>query len=131
MVRPPPSCCFFTAGIAVPDTRQGILCVTRTDRFAPALFQKGLKSDRVVYLKGGNERTVLTCFEEGLRHAGLGPAVLPMIASRRLQCSGTTPSPYVALQKTEAADFAQPTAATTRCSYWVGRDRGQRTAGSA
>lgn len=52
-----------------------------------------LNSDRVIYLEGGDEKTVLACFEEGLRHGGLGAAVaevarLPMTASRRLQLAG-------------------------------------------
>jgi hypothetical protein len=54
--------------------------------FAPALSQ----SDYVIYLEAGDEKTVLACFEEGLRHGGLGAVVaevahLPMTASRRLQ----------------------------------------------
>ena len=84
----------------------------------------GLKSDRVIYLEGGDDKTVLACFEEGLRHGGLGAVVgevarLPMTASRRLQLaaegSGTI---GIALRRwrrqTEASDFGQPTAATTR-----------------
>ncbi len=45
----------------------------------------------VIYLKGGEEKTVLDCFEEGLRRVGLDAVVaevarLPMTASqRRLQ----------------------------------------------
>lgn len=99
-------------------------CVTRPDLFAPALSQAGLKSDRVIYLEGGDDKTVLACFEEGLRHGGLGAVVaevarLPMTASRRLQLaaegSGTL---GIALRRwrrqTEASDFGQPTAATSR-----------------
>ena len=98
--------------------------ITRPDLFAPALAQAGLNSDRVIYLEGGDEKTILACFEEGLRHGGLGAVVaevarLPMTASRRLQLaaegSGTI---GIALRRwrrqTEAADFGQPTAATTR-----------------
>jgi hypothetical protein len=63
-----------------------VWCVTRPDLFAPALSQAGLKSDRVIYLEGGDEKTVLACFEEGLRHGGLGAVVakvarLPMTAA--------------------------------------------------
>jgi protein ImuA len=114
----------FTAGIAARAQGKVLWCVTRPDLFAPALSQAGLKSDRVIYLESGDEKTVLACFEEGLRHGGLGAVVaevarLPMTASRRLQLaaegSGTL---GIALRRwrrhTEAADFGQPTAATTR-----------------
>jgi protein ImuA len=60
------------------------------DLFAPALAQAGLAPDRVIYVEAGDERTVLSCVEEGLRHGGLGAVVgevsrLSMTASRRLQ----------------------------------------------
>lgn len=99
-------------------------CVTRPDLFAPALSQAGLKSDRVIYLEAGDEKSVLDCFEEGLRHGGLGAVVaevakLNMTASRRLQLAAeASGSIGIALRRwrcqTEAADFGQPTAATTR-----------------
>lgn len=114
----------FVAGIAARTRGKVLWCIARPDLFAPALSQAGLKSDRVIYLEGGDDKTVLTCFEEGLRHGGLGAAVaevarLPMVASRRLQLaaegSGTI---GIALRRwrrqTDAADFGQPTAATTR-----------------
>jgi protein ImuA len=114
----------FAAGIAARTRGKVLWCVTRPDLFAPALSQAGLKSDRIIYLEGGDEKTVLACFEEGLRHGGLGAVVaevtrLPMTVSRRLQlaaeASGTT---GIALRRwrrqTEASDFGQPTAATTR-----------------
>jgi protein ImuA len=80
----------FAAGIAARTHGKVLWCVTRPDLFAPALSQAGLKSDRVMYLEGGDDKTVLACFEEGLRHGGLGAVVaevarLPMAASRRLQ----------------------------------------------
>jgi hypothetical protein len=87
-----------------------------------ALSQAGLKSDRVIYLEGGDEKTVLACFEEGLRHGGLGAVVaeiarLPMTASRRLQLAAEGSGAIgIALRRwrrqTEATDFGQPTAAT-------------------
>jgi hypothetical protein len=99
-------------------------CITRPDLFAPALAQAGLKSDRVIYLEAGDDKSVLACFEEGLRHGGLGAVVaevarLPMTASRRLHLaaegSGTI---GMALRRwrrqTETSDFGQPTAAVTR-----------------
>ena len=79
----------------------------------------------VIYLKGGDEKTVLDCFEEGLRHVELGAVVaevarLPMTASRRrlqLAAEGSR-SLGVALRcwrrQTEATDLRQPTAAATR-----------------
>jgi hypothetical protein len=114
----------FAAGIAARTRGKVLWCLTRLDLFAPALAQAGLNSDRVIYLEGGDEKTILACFEEGLRHGGLGAVVaevarLPMTASRRLQLaaegSGTI---GIALRRwrrqTEASDFGQPTAATTR-----------------
>jgi protein ImuA len=114
----------FAAGIAARTRGKVLWCITRPDLFAPALSQAGLKSDRVIYLEGGDDKTVLACFEEGLRHGGLGAVVgevarLNMPISRRLQLaaegSGTI---GIALRRwrrqTEASDFGQPTAATTR-----------------
>ena len=114
----------FAAGIAARTRGKVLWCLTRLDLFAPALAQAGLNSDRVIYLEGGDEKTILACFEEGLRHGGLGAVVaevarLPMTASRRLQLaaegSGTI---GIALRRwrrqTEASDFGQPTAAITR-----------------
>lgn len=114
----------FAAGIAARTRGKVLWCVTRPDLFAPALSQAGLKSDRVIYLEAGDEKTALACFEEGLRHGGLGAVVaevarLTMTASRRLQLaaegSGTI---GIALRRwrrqAEASDFGQPTAATTR-----------------
>ncbi len=114
----------FVAGIAARTRGKVLWCVTRPDLFAPALSQAGLKSDRLIYLEGGDDKTVLTCFEEGLRHGGLGAVVaevarLPMTASRRLQLAAESSGIIgIALRRwrrqTEASDFGQPTAATTR-----------------
>jgi protein ImuA len=92
--------------------------------FAPALVQAGLSSDRVIYLEAGDDKTVLACAEEGLRHGGLGVVVaevarLSMTASRRLQLAAEGKATIgIALRRwrrqTEAADFGQPTAADTR-----------------
>jgi protein ImuA len=81
---------FFTAGIAARTRGQVLWCVTRQDLFAPAVAQAGLLPERVIYLEAGDEPSVLACFEEGLRHRGLGAVVaevarLSMTASRRLQ----------------------------------------------
>src|ERR1019366_9291428 len=69
---------------------QVLWCVTQQDLFAPALAQAGLVPDRVIYAEAGDEKSVLVCFEEDLRHGGLGAVVaevarLSMAASRRLQ----------------------------------------------
>jgi protein ImuA len=114
----------FAAGIAARTRGQVLWCVTRRDLFAPSLAQAGLASDRVIYVEAGEEKTVLACFEEGLRHGGLGAVIgevarLSMTASRRLQLaaegSGTI---GIAVRRwrrqAEAADFGQPTAASTR-----------------
>jgi protein ImuA len=81
----------FAAGIAARTWARVLWCVTRPDLFAPALAQAGLAPDRVIYVEAGDDKTLLACFEEGLReHGGLGAVVgevarLSMTASRRLQ----------------------------------------------
>lgn len=114
----------FTAGIAARTTGKILWCVTRQDLFAPSLDHVGLSPDRVIFVEAGDEASVLACFEEGLRHGGLGAVVgevakLSMTASRRLQLAAET-SGAVGLairrwrRETEAADFGQPTASVTR-----------------
>jgi protein ImuA len=86
----------FAAGIAARTRGRVLWCVTRQDLFAPAIAQAGLAPDRVIYVDAGDEKTVLACFEEGLREhsgghrGGLGAVIgevarLSMTASRRLQ----------------------------------------------
>src|SRR5215471_20720205 len=88
----------FAAGIAARTQGRVLWCVTRQDLFAPALAAAGLAPDRVIYVEAGDEKSVLACFEEGLRHGGshgglhggFGAVVaevarLSMTASRRLQ----------------------------------------------
>lgn len=114
----------FAAGIAARTRGQVLWCVNRTDLFAPALDLAGLAPDRVIYVEAGDEKAVLGCFEEGLRHGGLGAVVgevarLGMTASRRLQLAAETSGTIgIALRRwrrqAEAVDFGQPTAATTR-----------------
>lgn len=62
----------FAAGIAARTRRKVLWCLTRQDLFAPAMAQAGLASDRVVYVDAGDDQSLLGCFEEGLRHPGLG-----------------------------------------------------------
>jgi protein ImuA len=114
----------FAAGIVARSPGLVLWCVTRPDLFAPALDQAGLDPDRVIYVEAGDEKTVLACFEEGLRHGGLGAVVaevarLSVTAARRLQLAAETSGTIgVAVRRwrraTEAADFGQPTAAVTR-----------------
>lgn len=114
----------FAAGVAARLPGQVLWCMTRPDLFAPALLQAGLGPERVLYVEAGEEKTLLACFEEGLRHGGVGTVVaevarLSMTASRRLQlaaeASGVT---AIAVRRwrraCDAADFGQPTAAATR-----------------
>jgi hypothetical protein len=79
----------FAAGIAARTKGKVLWCLTRQDLFAPALAQVGLAADRVIYVDACDEKSVLACFEEGLRHGGLGAVVaevarLSMTSSRRL-----------------------------------------------
>jgi protein ImuA len=114
----------FAAGIAARTKGKVLWCVTRQDLFAPALAQAGLSPDRVIYVEVGDEKDILACFEEGLRHTGLGATVaevarLSMTASRRLQLAAESSGGIgIAIRRwrrqTEAADFGQPTAAVTR-----------------
>lgn len=114
----------FSAGIAARTDGQVLWCVKRQDLFAPAIEQAGLAADRVIYAETNDDNEVLSCFEEGLRHGGLGAVVaemarLSMTASRRLQLaaegSGTI---GIAIRRwrrqADAADFGQPTASATR-----------------
>ncbi len=114
----------FAAGIVARTKGQVLWCVTRPDLFAPALEQAGVDPDRVIYVEAGDEKTALACFEEGLRHGGLGAVVgevsrLSMTASRRLQLAAESSAAIgVAVRRwrraSDATDFGQPTAAATR-----------------
>jgi protein ImuA len=114
----------FAAGIAARTRGKVLWCLTRPDLFAPALAQAGLMPDRVIYVEAGDEKSVLICFEEGLRHGGLGAVVaeiarLSLTASRRLQLAAESSGTIgIAIRRwrrpVEAADFGQPTASLTR-----------------
>jgi protein ImuA len=114
----------FAAGIAARTRGKVLWCLTRADLFAPSLAQVGLSAARVIFAECGDDKTVLACFEEGLRHQGLGAVVaevarLSMTASRRLQLAAEASGALgIAIRRwrrqTEAADFGQPTAAATR-----------------
>lgn len=114
----------FVAGIAARTQGKVLWCVLRQDLFAPGLEQSGLMPDRVIHVEAGDDKSVLACMEEGLRHGGLGAVVgdiarLPMTASRRLHLAAKqSGSIGLALRRwrrqSEASDFGQPTAAMTR-----------------
>lgn len=114
----------FAAGIAARTKGKVLWCVTRQDLFAPAIAQAGLAPGRVIFVEAGDDKTLLACFEDGLRHGGLGAVVaevakLSMTASRRLQLAAEgTGSMAIAVRRwrrqTDAADFGQPTASVTR-----------------
>lgn len=114
----------FAAGIAARTSGQVLWCVALQDLFAPALEQAGLTADRVIHVEAGDDKAVLACMEEGLRHGGLGAVVgdvarLPMTASRRLHLAARgTGTIGIALRRWrrqgEASDFGRPTASMTR-----------------
>jgi protein ImuA len=114
----------FAAGIAARTKGKVLWCVTRRDLFAPAIAQVGLSHNRVIFVEAGDEKDLLACFEEGLRHTGLGAAIaevakLSMTTSRRLQLAAEASGGIgIAIRRwrrqTEAADFGQPTVAATR-----------------
>jgi protein ImuA len=114
----------FAAGIAARTRGKVLWCVTRADLFAPALAQVGLDPGRVIHVEAGDEKMLLACFEEGLRHGGIGAAIaevarLSMVASRRLQLAAEQSGAIgIAIRRwrrqSEAEDFGQPTAAITR-----------------
>jgi protein ImuA len=114
----------FAAGIAARTKGKVLWCMMRKDLFAPALAQAGLSPDRVIFIEAGDEKDLLACFEEGLRHRGLGATVaevgrLSMTASRRLQLAAEASGGIgIAIRRwrrqSEAADFGQPTASVTR-----------------
>lgn len=114
----------FAGGVAARTRGKVLWCITRPDLFAPALAQAGLKPDRVIYVEAGDDKTILACMEEGIRHGGLGAVVgevtrLTMTASRRLQLAAEEAHTIgIVLRRwrrqTEASDFGEPTAAMTR-----------------
>ena len=114
----------FCAGIAARTRGKILWCLARTDLFAPAVEQAGLAPDRVIYVEAGDDLSLLSYFEEGLSHGGLGAVVgevakLSMVASRRLQhAAEKTGTLGLAIRRwrraSDAADFGQPTAAVSR-----------------
>ncbi|WKL56543.1 damage-inducible protein [Asticcacaulis sp. ZE23SCel15] len=114
----------FAAGLAARTGGTVLWCHIQPDLFTPALAQCGLTSDRVVFFETREEKAILGCFEEALRHGGLGAVVaeighLSLKASQRLQFAAATSGTMgIAVRRwrrqTEARDFGSPTAAATR-----------------
>jgi protein ImuA len=114
----------FAAGIAARTRGKVVWCLTRPDLFFPALAQAGLHPNRVIFVEADKEEDVLASMEEALSYGGLGAVVgelvrLPMVASRRLQLAAEkTGTMGIVVRRwrrqTEASDFGQPTASTTR-----------------
>lgn len=114
----------FVAGVAARSKGKVLWCLTRPDLFFPAISQAGLHPDRVIFCEADKEEDVLASMEEGLAFGGLGAVVgelvrLPMTASRRLQLAAEkTGTIGLVLRRwrrqTEASDYGQPTASTTR-----------------
>src|SRR3954453_21596805 len=110
----------FVAGVLARIDGAVLWCLRVRDLFAPALAGAGLHPDRVIFAEAGDERRVLLCLEEGLRHAGLAGvvgevALLSLIASRRLQlaaeASGVTGFVIRRWRTPQEAEiFGQPTA---------------------
>lgn len=114
----------FAGGIAARSKGKVLWCLTRPDLFAPALSQAGLHPDRVIFCEADKEEDVLASMEEGLSFGGLAAVVgelvrLPMTASRRLQLAAEKTGTMGLVvrrwrRQTEASDFGNPTASTTR-----------------
>lgn len=114
----------FAAGIAARTKGPVVWCLTRPDLFFPALAQAGLHPKRVIFVEGDSEEDVAANMEKALSYGGLGAVVgelvrLPMVVSRRLQLvAERTGTIALAVRRwrrqTEANDFGQPTASTTR-----------------
>lgn len=114
----------FAAGIAARTKGKILWCLTRPDLFFPALAQAGLHPDRVIFCETSREEDVLAACEEGLGFGGFGCVVgelvrLPMTASRRLQLAAERGKSMGLVvrrwrRQSEAKDYGQPTASTTR-----------------
>jgi protein ImuA len=114
----------FAGGIAARTKGKILWCLTRPDLFFPALAQAGLHPDRVIFCEAGREEDVLAACEEGLGFGGFGCVVgelvrLPMTASRRLQLAAENGKSMGIVvrrwrRQSEAKDYGQPTASTTR-----------------
>jgi len=85
----------FVAGILARLEGPIIWCLANKDLFAPSLPQVGLDPERIIFIEGRDERTVLMAMEESLRCPGMAGVVgelksLSMTASRRLHLAART-----------------------------------------
>ena len=118
------SATLFAAGILARTRGPLLWCLKRRDLFGPALTSVGLDLSRVIFVETGDEKALLACMEEGLRHGGLCGVVgevakLPMIASRRLQLAAEqTGTLGLVIRRwwkmADVDDFTQPTASHSR-----------------
>lgn len=114
----------FTAGIAARVEGPVVWCLTRPDIFPPAMVQVGLDLNRVIFVESEDEAGVLESAEEALRCRGVGVVIaelvrLPMVASRRLQLAAEQSGAMGIIirrwrRQSEATDYGQPTASSTR-----------------
>ncbi|MGA1831654.1 ImuA family protein [Rhizobium wenxiniae] len=114
----------FAAGIVARINGPIIWCHSRTDLYAPALVQIGLDLNRVIFVESSDENGILESAEEALRYRGVAAVVaelvrLPMVASRRLQLSAEQTGAMGIIirrwrRQSEATDYGQPTASSTR-----------------
>lgn len=114
----------FAAGIAARTKGPIVWCLTRPDLFFPALSQVGLKASQVIFVESDKEEDVAANMEEALSFGGCGAVVgemvrLPMVVSRRLQLVAERTGTLALVvrrwrRQSEANDFGQPTASTTR-----------------
>lgn len=112
------------AGIVARTKGPVIWCLTRNDLHAPALAQVGLHPDRVIFVESDNEEGVQASMEEALAYGGMGAVVgelvrMPMVVSRRLQLAAEKTGTMGLVirrwrRQSEASDYGQPTASTTR-----------------
>ena len=118
------SAALFAAGIAARAEGPVLWCATESDLFAPGLARTDLTPGRMIHVAAKDEKSLLACCEEALRHGSLGAVVadlsrLSMLASRRLQLAAEeTGTLALAVRrwkgKKQAADYGDPTAAVTR-----------------
>jgi protein ImuA len=109
----------FAAGIAARTRGKVLWCITRSDLFAPALAQAGLVPDRVIYVEAGDEKSALICFEEGLRHGGLGAVIaevarLSMTAPAAFNLLPNIPAPSVSPSAAGGGRQRRPISASRR-----------------
>ncbi|MGN6210016.1 ImuA family protein [Asticcacaulis sp.] len=114
----------FAAGIAARTSGQVVWCMCQPDLFAPGLAQAGLKPERLIQVEAGDEKTVLACCEEALRHKGIGAVVgevsrLSLTTSRRLQLAAEETHALCLIvrrwgREKDAVAFGLPNAAVTR-----------------